>query len=166
VDWDKTAVPLCDVISFSVTVENYGSTPVRTSGPPPGTMYDSEWNYNSLGWFTQSGVFRLGIGYENELTNYPYRWALGNPEELTVIDGFSYLMPGDRVTVTGSIRMTNEFGDRNPQPVWAGLIHEDVEVVTFMERLGIEEITVDVPDDANRPECTPREVPEWPVEGN
>jgi hypothetical protein len=70
------------------------------------------------------------------------------------------------VTVTGSIRMTNEFGDRNPQPVWAGLIHEDVEVVTFMERLGIEEITVDVPDDANRPECTPREVPEWPVEGN
>lgn len=164
VTWDKTAVPLCDVISFSVTVENYGSTPVRTSGPPPGTMYDSEWNYNTLGWFTQSGVFRLGIGYENELTNYPYRWALGSPEELTVIDGFSYLMPGDRVTVTGSIRMTNEFGDRNPQPVWAGLIHEDVEVVTFNERLGIEEITVDVPDEANRPECAPREVPEWPVE--
>lgn len=166
VAWDKTAVPLCDVISFSVTVENYGSTPVRTSGPPPGTMYDSEWNYNTLGWFTQSGVFRLGIGYENELTNYPYRWALGSPEELTVIDGFSYLMPGDRVTVTGSIRMTNEFGDRNPQPVWAGLIHEDVEVVTFNERLGIEEITVDVPDEANRPECAPREVPEWPVEGH
>jgi len=164
VDWDKTAVPLCDVISFSVMVENYGTTPVRTSGPPPGTMYDSEWFYNTLGWFTESGVFRLGIGYENELTNYPYRWALGNPEDLTVIDGFSYLMPGDRVTVTGSIRMTNEFGDRNPQPVWAGLIHEDVEVVTFNERVDTQAITVDVPNEANRPECAPREVPEWPVE--
>jgi hypothetical protein len=163
VSWSATAVPLCDVITFSVTVENYGSTPIRTSGPPPGTMYDSEWNYNTLGWFTQSGAFRLGIGFENELTNYPYRWALGSPEDLEVIDGFTYLMPGKRATVTGSIRMVNDFGDRNPQTVWAGLIHEDVQVVTFNERVNPQAITVDMPDEANRPECAPREVPEWPV---
>ena len=166
VSWSATAVPLCDVLTFSVTVENYGSTPIRTSGPPPGTMYDSEWNYNTLGWFTQSGAFRLGIGFENELTNYPYRWALGSPEELELIDGFTYLMPGQRATITGSIRLTNVFGNRNPQPIWAGLIHEDVEVVTFMERVGTRAITVDVPDAANWPECSPREVPEWPDEGN
>jgi hypothetical protein len=164
VSWSATAVPLCDTLTFSVTVENYGTTPIRTSGPPPGTTYDSDWNYNTLGWFTESGAFRLGIGFENELANYPYRWALGNPEDLTIIDGYSYLMPGERAMVTGSIRMTNVFGLRNPQPVWAGLIHEDVEVVTFYERVDPRAITVDVPDAGNMPECAPREVPEWPVE--
>ena len=164
VSWNATAVPVCDLLTFSVTVENYGSTPIRTSGPPPGTLYDSDWNYNTLGWFTESGAFRLGIGFENELTNYPYRWSLGSPDELTEIDGFTYLMPGQRVEVTGSIRLTNVFGLRNPQPVWAGLIHEDVEVVTFYERVDPTAITVDVPDEANMPECAPREVPEWPVD--
>ena len=165
VHWEATAVALCDVLTFTVTVENYGTTPIRTSGPPPGTMYDSEWNYNTLGWFTKPGVFRLGIGFENELTNYPYRWALGNPEALEVIDGYTYLMPGERASITGSIRMIDDFGDRNPQIVWAGLIHEDVEVVRFNERADPQAITVDLPDDANLPECTPREVPEWPVDG-
>lgn len=166
VSWNQTAVTLCDTLTFSLTVENNGTVPIRTSGPPPGTLYDSEWNYNTLGWFTESGAFRVGIGYENELTNYPYRWALGSPNELTIIDGFSYLMPGDRATVTGSIRLTNVFGVRNPQPVWAGLIHEDVEVVTFYERVDPQAITVDVPDAANRPGCDPRDPPEFSIEGN
>ena len=164
VTWEATAVPLCGVLNFSVTVENYGTTPIRTSGPSPGTMYDSNWNYNTLGWFTKPGVFRLGIGYENELTNYPYRWAIGNPEDLELIDGYTYLMPGKRATITGSIRMTDDFGDRNPQNVWAGLIHEDVEVVRFNERAGPKAITIDMPDAANLPECAPREVPEWPID--
>lgn len=162
VQWDKTAVTLCDTLTFTVTVENYGTTPIRTSGPPPGTLYDSDWNYNTLGWFTEAGVFRLGIGYENELTNYPYRWALGNPEDLETIDGFTYLMPGQRVLVTGSIRMTDVFGNRNPQPIWAGLIHEDVEVVRFYERVDPQAITLDLPDEANMPTCEPREIPEFP----
>lgn len=166
VHWETTAVPVCGVFTFTVAVENYGTTPIRTSGPPPGTMYDSDWNYNTLGWFTEPGAFRLGIGFENELTNYPFRWALGNPEDLELIDGFSYLMPGKRAIVTGSIRMINDFGDRNPQTVWVGLIHEDVQVVTFYERVDPQALTVDLPDEANRPDCAPREVPEWPVEGN
>jgi len=163
VHWEITAVPICGVFTFTLAVENYGNTPIRTSGPPPGTMYDSTWNYNTLGWFTEPGAFRLGIGFENELTNYPYRWALGSAEDLEVIDGFSYLMPGERAIITGSIRMVNDFGDRNPQTVWAGLIHEDVEVVTFYERVDPQGLTVDLPDEAHLPECTPREIPEWPV---
>ena len=166
VTWASTAVPLCGVLSFSVSVENYGTTPVRTSGPPPGTMYDSDWNYNTLGWFTKPGVFRLGIGFENELTNYPFRWAIGSADELEVIDGYTYLMPGERATITGSIRMIDDFGDRNPQTVWAGLIHEDVEVVRFNERAGPRAITVNMPDEANRPECEPREVPAFPETGD
>ncbi|MCB8949757.1 MAG: hypothetical protein H6653_17260 [Ardenticatenaceae bacterium] len=164
VQWDTTAVPLCGVFTFTLTVENYGNTPIRTSGPPPGVMYDSDWNYNTLGWFTKPGVFRLGIGFENELTNYPFRFALGSPDELEVIDGNTYLMPGARATVTGSIRMVNDFGDRNPQTVWAGLIHEDVQVVTAYERVDPQALTVDMPDEGNMPECAPREVPEWPLE--
>lgn len=165
VSWENTAVPLCGVFTFTLTVENYGTTPIRTSGPAPGTMYDSDWNYNTLGWFTKPGVFRLGIGFENELTNYPFRFALGRPEELEVIDGYTYLMPGARATVTGSIRMVDDFGDRNPQTVWAGLIHEDVQVVNAYERVDPQALTVDMPDEGNLPTCETREVPAWPVDG-
>ncbi len=164
VTWDTTAVPLCDTITFTLTVENYGNTPIRTSGPEPGTMYDSDWNYNTLGWHTESGVFRVGIGFENELTNYPYRWAVGSDEDLVEIDGYKYLMPGERAQVTGTIRLVDVFGDRNPQPIWAGLIHEDVEVAEFNARVDPASILVDIPDPDNMPECEPREIPMKPVE--
>ena len=159
VDFDATAVSVCDTIQFTLTVRNYGTTPIRTSGPEPGTTYDSDWNYNTLGWHTESGVFRVGIGFENELTNYPYRWAVGSHEDLQEIDGYYYLMPGERAVVTGSIRVVDVFGDRNPQPMWAGLIHEDVEVSQFNSRVDPHAIQVDAPDEANMSECEPREIP-------
>ena len=159
VDFDATAVVVCDTINFTLTVRNYGTTPIRTSGPEPGLIYDSDWNYNTVGWHTESGVFRVGIGFENELTNYPYRWAVGNVEDLEEIDGHYYLMPGERAVVTGGIRVVDVFGDRNPQPMWAGLIHEDVEVSQFNSRVDPHAITVDVPDEANMPDCEPREIP-------
>ncbi|MBE7528231.1 MAG: hypothetical protein HS099_00665 [Ardenticatenaceae bacterium] len=159
VSWNVTAVAICDTLYFTLTVENYGTTPIRTSGPPPGTVYDSDWNYNTLGWFTESGAFRVGIGYENEITNYPYRWAVGSAEDLTEIDGHYYLMPGDRAVVTGGIRLTNVFGVRNPQPVWAGLIHEDVEVSQFNSRVDPAAILVDAPDEGHMPTCEPRDLP-------
>lgn len=158
-EFNTTAVAICDTLYFTMTVENYGNTPIRTTGPAPGTVYDSEWNYNTLGWHTESGVFRAAIGYENELGNYPYRWGLGSSEDLTKIGDHYYLMPGDRVIVTGGIRLTDVFGDRNPQPVWAGLIHEDVEITEFNNRVDPQAILVDIPDAANMPECPPREIP-------
>ena len=157
--FEATAVALCDTINFTMTVENYGTTPIRTTGPVPGTIYDSDWNYNTLGWHTESGAWRAAIGFENELTNYPYRWALGNPEELTEIDGYLYLMPGQRAVITGGIRVVGPFGDRNPQPMWAGLIHEDVEISQFNNRVDPNRILVDMVDEANREECEPREIP-------
>ncbi|HEX6386355.1 MAG TPA: hypothetical protein VF177_16915, partial [Anaerolineae bacterium] len=108
--FESTAVALCDTIWFEITVRNYGQTPIRTTGPPPGTVYDSDWNYNTLGWGTESGAFRVGIGYENELKDYPYRWAIGNLEDLEEIDGHYYLMPGERAVVTGGIRVVDVFG--------------------------------------------------------
>ena len=141
---------MCDTLFFTLTVENYGETPIRTTGPAPGTVYDSGWNYNTLGWFTESGAWRVAIGYENELTNYPFRWAVGNQEALEEIDGYLYLMPGDRAIVTGGIRMTGPLGERNPQPMWAGLIHEDVEISQFNNRVDPKSILIDLPDAGNR----------------
>jgi hypothetical protein len=158
-EFSATAVTICDTLYFTMTVENYGLTPIRTTGPEPGIVYDSDWNYNTLGWHTESGAWRVAIGYENEITNYPYRWALGNPEDLVEIDGYTYLMPGERALITGGIRLVNVFGDRNPQPVWAGLIHEDVGIAEFNTRVDPHEITVDLPDEANMPECEVREIP-------
>lgn len=159
VQWNTTAVALCDTIYFTMTVENYGTTPIRTTGPAPGMVYDSDWNYNTLGWHTESGAFRAAIGYENELTNYPYRWSLGNPEDLTQIDGHYYLMPGDRALITGGIRVIDVFGNRNPQPIWAGLIHEDVEISQFNNRVDPHDILVDIPGPATTTVCEPRSIP-------
>ncbi len=158
-EFSATAVTICDTLYFTMTVENYGLTPIRTTGPEPGTVYDSDWNYNTLGWHTESGAWRVAIGYENEITNYPYRWAVGNPDDLVEIDGYTYLMPGERALITGGIRLVNVFGDRNPQPVWAGLIHEDVGIAEFNTRVDPHEIKVDIPDEAHMPECEPREIP-------
>jgi hypothetical protein len=159
VQFNATAVTLCDSISFSLTVNNYGAAPIRTTGPLPGAVYDSDWNYNTLGWPTESGAWRIGIGFENELSNYPYRWAVGNIEDLEEIDGHYYLMPGQRAVVTGSIRIVDVFGERNPQPIWAGLIHEDVEISQFNNRVDRQEILIDLPDPANRPVCPDRPIP-------
>lgn len=159
VEWSTSAVALCDTVYFTMTVQNYGNTPIRTTGPEPGVVYDSDWNYNTLGWFTESGAWRAAIGFENELTNYPFRWALGNREDLELIDGHYYLMPGDRAVITGGIRAVDVFGNRNPQPMWAGLIHEDVQITEFNNRVDPQALLVDMPDDANRRECEPREIP-------
>ncbi|MFT5193261.1 MAG: hypothetical protein ACI9EW_000025 [Cellvibrionaceae bacterium] len=148
-----TAISICNTLFFTMTVENYGDTPIRTTGPSAGTVYDSDENYNSIGWSTESGAWRVAIGFENELSNYPYRWAVGTEDDLVEIDGFQYLMPGDRALVTGGIRIVAPFGERNPQPIWAGLIHEDVEVSQFNNRVDPKAILIDLPDPENIEPC-------------
>jgi hypothetical protein len=156
---DTTAVTLCETVHFTLTVSNYGNTPIRTSGPEPGTVYDSDWNYNTLGWHTESGAWRVGIGFENEISNYPFRWAVGGAQDLEKIGEHYYLMPGERALITGGIRVVDVFGDRNPQPMWAGLIHEDVEISQFNTHVDPHEILVDLPDDDNLVPCPDREIP-------
>ena len=151
VEFNSRSIPLCHTLTFTLTVENYGTTPLRTTGPAPGVVYDSDWNYNTLGWHTESGAFRIGIGFENEMTNYPYRWAIGGPDDLQEIDGHYYLMPDQRAIVTGGIRIVGSLGERNPQPMWAGLIHEDVEVVNT--RVDVQDILIDLPADYQMQSC-------------
>lgn len=135
VKWSSASVAIGDTLVFTLTVENDGSAPIRTSGPPPGTVYESDQNYATLGEYIQSGVFRVGIHCENATTNYPWRWAVGDETVLVEKDGHLYLPPFTRATVTGGVRFAGLMGARNPQYCWAGLIHEDVEISPVNDRV-------------------------------
>lgn len=127
-------VPLGDMLVFKLTVENYGDVPIRTSGPPPGTVYDQTQRAATLDAFDESGAWRVGIDCTTAESDYPWRWAVGTGEdlieELDPASGntYYYLPPGQRTVVWGAVRMT-ELEARNPQNCWAALIHEDVVVV-------------------------------------
>ena len=54
--------------------------------------------------------------------------------------------------------MVGPLGERNPQPVWAGLIHEDVEVSQFNNRVDPKAILLDMPDEENIRPCESREI--------
>lgn len=164
--FNVTSVTLCGTLYFTVTVENYGDAPIRTVGPWSEAVYDSDWNYNTMGWPTEAGAWRVGIGYENALSDYPYRWGLGTPETLAEIDEQYYLMPGQRAVVRGGIRVVDVFGVRNPQPVWAGLIHEDVDIAEVNQNVDTHQIRVEIPTGVDVPVCEERTAPIRAITGN
>jgi len=146
-DFTSLTIPLSGTLYFTATVQNYGDTPVRTTGPQPGTTYTSRQNFSTLEWYQSDGSWRFGIDFEeNPGQTYPFRWSLGRHDELEPVvkgdDVFYYLMPGQRVTITGAIQILDK-PPRNPFYLWAGLIHEGVEVV--QNRVDPILITVDVP---------------------
>lgn len=122
-----------DMLVFKLTVENYNNVPIRTSFPPPGTVYQQDQLAASLGAFEESGAWRVGIQCETSKTSFPYRWALGSSETLMAVESddgntYYYLPPRSRAVVWGAVRLTQVERRQNPQTCWAGLIHEDVEV--------------------------------------
>ena len=135
VTWSSNQVLFGQPLTFTLVVENYGSAPLRTSGPDSGFAYTSTAQIaNTIGQYTQSGAWRVGIHCDTCQTDYPWRWALGKTSQLTMIRDANgnpqyYLMPGQKVEVTGSIVLDKIIASRNPQFFWAGLIHEDVKVV-------------------------------------
>lgn len=140
-----------ETLHFEVTIENYGNAPIRTTGPQSGHVYEQDERYNSSGFFPESGAWRVGIDCDTCLADYPWRWALGTYDELTPIevDGQThyYLMPGQRITVTGGIRLTQIVESRNPQEFWVGLIHEDVGIAPLNNRVDPHFILIVARDD-------------------
>lgn len=129
VEWSAGTIPLGGTLYFTLTVDNDSRVPIRTSGPPPGTVYDSDQNYATLGEYEQSGAFRVGIHCETSPTDHPWRWAVGGPGDLVTDDeGHLYLPAWGRAIVTGGIRFVDVVEARNPQYCYASLIHEDVEI--------------------------------------
>lgn len=132
-EYSDAIVPVGGRLCITATVQNYGRTPVRTTGPEPGTPYTSDQNFNSLGWHQSSGAWRLGLDFDgNPAYPYPFRWGLGQWEDLEekVIDGtaYYYLMPGQRSQISGCIEILSA-PPRNPTVFYGGLIHEDVSTV-------------------------------------
>ncbi len=148
-------VPVGDMLVFKLTVENYGDVPIRTSGPPPGTVYNQDQRAATFRAFDESGAWRVGIDCTTAETNYPWRWGLGTAdtegvyEETDPQDGKTYLFvePGARVVVWGGVRLTT-IQARNPQNCWAGLIHEDVEVSVQNNFVGSREVELVSPGGA------------------
>ncbi|MBI5669010.1 MAG: hypothetical protein HZC41_13480 [Chloroflexi bacterium] len=139
-------IPLGDLLVFKLTVDNYGEVPIRTSGPPPGTVYEQEQVAATLGWIDESGAWRVGIHCDTSITDFPWRWAVGSEDDLVAIEDpasgntYYYLPPGKQAVVWGAVRMTELNRSRNPQKCWAGLIHEDVEVSVRNSRVGARDI--------------------------
>ncbi len=129
-EWSAPIVKLGDTLTFTCTVKNIGTVPVRTKGPEPGTVYSMNQNYNTLEKPEEPGIFRVGFDYEGNSggRQYPFRWQLGHDDELTLIDGQQYLMPGQTVTVTGSVKIDEKTVRVEPY-FWLGLIHENVWIV-------------------------------------
>ncbi|MDI7275229.1 MAG: hypothetical protein QME94_04550 [Anaerolineae bacterium] len=142
VQWSAPIVRLGDSLSFTCTVRNIGTVPVRTKGPEPGQAYAMDQNFNALDQPEEPGIFRVGLDYEGNSAGrtYPFRWQLGRDDELTIIDGEKYLMPGQTATVTGSVRI-NQKTVRVAPYFWLGLIHENVWIV--MDRVEYTQITVE-----------------------
>lgn len=140
-------VPVGDMLVFKLTVENYGDVPIRTSGPPPGTVYNQDQRAATFKAFDESGAWRVGIDCTTAETDYPWRWGLGTAETdgiFTETDSqtgntYLFLEPGAQVVVWGAVRLT-DIEARNPQNCWAGLIHEDVEVSLQNNNVGSREV--------------------------
>jgi hypothetical protein len=141
VDWSSEVVVLGSTLSFTLTVENYGTAPLRTNGPFAGYVYASmEESANSLGEFVEAGAWRVGLMCETCASDYPWRWALGTPDSLTALTDSRgqtqyYLMPGERATITGGVVLDHVVPSREPQYFWAGLIHEDVAIAQVNNRV-------------------------------
>jgi len=145
----QITIPKGDLLVFRLSVENYGDVPIRTSGPPPGTVYQQEQQAATLGRFDESGAWRIGIQCSTSQASYPYRWAIAAADKLVEVfdeasgNTYSYLPAKERALVWGAIRMTT-MEARNPQNCWAGLIHEDVAISLRNNHVGVRSImTVD-----------------------
>ncbi len=133
-----------DLLVFRLNIHNYGSTPIRTIGPWPGTVYRDDQTdavFTNQEKVARDGSWRIGFECDTSETTLPWRWAIGAQDALTKVttdkgDTFYYLMPGQNVTVWGAIQMNKLIKTRNPQTCWASLIHENVAISDFQRNIG------------------------------
>ncbi len=147
VKWSTHSIPIGQALAFELTVENYGTAPIRTFGPWSGTQYQQAQNSNTLGFYEQDGAWRVGIDCDSCIRDYPWRWGLGDAQTLAAVvengETYYYLLPGQRAVVKGSIALTEVIESRNPQYFWAGLIHEAVGISTVNNRVDQWQVTIE-----------------------
>ncbi|MEO1290189.1 MAG: hypothetical protein AAFV93_20760 [Chloroflexota bacterium] len=151
----RVSVPYGDMLVFRLTVNNYSDVPIRTTMPPIGTVYGQDQRYAAIDALQEAGAWRVGVMCDTTGTDFPYRWAIADSDELVTIrdeqtgQEFQYLPANTSTVVWGAIRMTeiNEFA--NPQTCWAGLIHEGVDVSVENRFVGPIEVEIGDPPTAS-----------------
>ncbi|HZQ09813.1 MAG TPA: hypothetical protein VFD70_24765 [Anaerolineae bacterium] len=145
-DFNPRVIPLGQTLFFTVTVQNVGKVAIRTKGPEPGFVYTTSENFSTQDQFEEPGIWRVGVDSEGNSVGrqYPYRWQLGNTSELTKVERegktYYYLEPGQVVTVTGGIKITDKPPKIDPY-YWFGLVQEQVRIVE--DHVEPTQITVD-----------------------
>jgi Flp pilus assembly protein CpaB len=105
-----------DTIDVSITVKNTSDKPLQTMGPEPGYTYVQGQTYFTQQYASDPGKWRVALGTAGlDTTDLPYRWGLGGD-----------LAPGATTTVTGHIKVTQDFKSTN---FWAALVNEPSTVV-------------------------------------
>jgi Flp pilus assembly protein CpaB len=105
-----------DTIDVSITIKNTSDKPLQTMGPEPGFTYVQGQTYFTQQYASDPGKWRVAIGTAGlDATDLPYRWGLGGD-----------LAPGATTTVTGHIKVTQDFKSTN---FWAALVNEPSNVV-------------------------------------
>jgi Flp pilus assembly protein CpaB len=105
-----------DTIEIQITVKNTSDKPLQSMGPEPGFTYVQGQTYFTQQFASDPGKWRVAIGTAGlDTTELPYRWGLGGD-----------LAPGATTTVTGHIKVTQDFKTTN---FWAALVNEPSTVV-------------------------------------
>jgi Flp pilus assembly protein CpaB len=105
-----------DTLDISITVKNTSDKPMQTMGPEPGFTYVQGQTYFTQQYASDPGKWRVAIGTAGlDATDLPYRWGLGGD-----------LAPGASTTITGHIKVTQDFKATN---FWAALVNEPSNVV-------------------------------------
>ena len=139
-----------DLLVFKLSVENYGKVAIRTTGPVPGTVYQWDQRASTLGLPDEAGAWRVGIDCTTAMSDYPWRWALGDDSTLQLVTDpvngnvYRYLPAGARAVVWGAVRMS-DLEAYNPQDCWAGLIHEQVGIDPVNANVGARQVELVLP---------------------
>src|SRR5207302_6280118 len=111
-----STVKVGDTIDIKITVKNTSDKPLQTQGPQPNFTYVQGQTYFTQQFASEPGKWRVAIGSAGlDATELPYRWGLGGD-----------LAPGASTTVSGSIKVTQDF---QPTNFWAAVIEEPAKVV-------------------------------------
>jgi hypothetical protein len=102
-----------DLLNVTVTVRNIGNQLVKTQGPDPGFEYNEGDSYDTRGYPSKAGRWRVGVNFGAGFPYgaYIYRWGLAQS-----------IQPGETVTIDSHIRLVTP----RVQDYWVGIVHEEM----------------------------------------
>lgn len=132
VQFSPTGLEQGQIVQVKITVRNDTSQPMTTQGPDAGFLYNEGDNFQTKGFGSVNGAWRVGVDYDGRSNVdshiYPYRWSLGNT-----------LAPGQSAVIVGFVRLNR----KQSVDYWTGLIQETNTVV--VDRAGVTHINVTKP---------------------